>query len=247
MINSVIYIFSSVFFVSLISLIGIFILSLSKDKLKQILIYLVSFSAGGLLGDVFFHLLPEATEGIGFSLRISLYLLAGIIICFILEKFIYWRHCHIIASKDHPHPFSFLILFSDSLHNFIDGLIIGASYLANISLGITTTLAVIFHEIPQEIGDFASLIYGGFKKQKALFYNFLSALTAILGAIFILIFKDYFKGLIFFLIPFAAGNFIYIAGSDLIPELHKEFEIKKSIFQLIFFIAGLAVMFVLIE
>lgn len=246
MLSTLFFILGSVLFVSLVSLIGIFILFLSREKLKRILIYLVSLSAGTLLGDVFFHLLPEAVGETGFDLRISFYLLSGIITCFILEKFIYWRHCHIIASQDHPHPFSFLILFSDGLHNFIDGLIIGASYFVNISLGITTTVAIIFHEIPQEIGDFASLLYGGMNKFKALFFNFLSALTAILGAISVLIFKDYSKELINFLIPFAAGNFIYIAGSDLIPELHKEFEVKNSIFQLIFFILGLVVMFTLI-
>jgi len=243
---TLIYIFGSVFLVSLISLIGILILFLKEEKLKRVLIYFVSFSAGALLGSAFFHLLPEATKEIGFDLRNSFYLLSGIIICFILEKFIFWRHCHIFPNKDHPHPFSFLILFSDGLHNFIDGLIIGASYLANISLGIATTLAVIFHEIPQEIGDFASLIYGGFSKSKALFFNFISALMAILGAIAFLILADKIEGLINFLIPFAAGNFIYIASSDLIPELHKEFEIKKSIFQFIFFNAGLLVMFALI-
>lgn len=247
MINLLIYIFSSVFFVSLISLIGVFILSFGEKRLNQILIYLVSFSAGALLGDVFFHLLPEVAKDIGFSTKMSFYLLNGILTCLILEKFIYWRHCHIIASKQHPHPFSFLILFSDALHNFIDGSIIGASYLISIPLGMATTLAVIFHEIPQEIGDFASLLYGGFSKSKAIFFNFLSALTAILGAVFVLFFKNYLKELPIFLIPFAAGNFIYIACSDLIPELHKElFEIKKSIFQTIFFICGLVLMYVLL-
>ncbi len=244
--EALIYIFGSVFFVSLISSIGILILSLKEEKLNQFLIYFVSFSAGTLLGSTFFHLLPEAVEESGFDLRINLYLLSGITICFILEKFASWRHCHIFPNKVHPHPFSFLILFSDGLHNFIDGLIIGASYFINIPLGIATTLAVIFHEIPQEIGDFASLLYGGLGKLKALFYNFLSALMAIFGAISFLIFAEKIQGFADFLIPFAAGNFIYIASSDLIPELHKEFEIKKSIFQLISFLIGLAIMFILI-
>ena len=241
-----IYIFFSVFFVSLISLIGILILFLSKRRLNQILIYLVSFSAGALLGGAFFHLLPEIIEEVGFELKISFYLLSGIIICFILEKFIYWRHCHILPDKNHPHPFSFLILFGDSLHNFIDGLIICGSFLVSIPLGISTTLAVIFHEIPQEIGDFGSLLYAGFSRLKALFFNFLSALTSFLGAAIFLILAEKIKGLTNFLIPFAAGNFIYIASSDLIPELHKEFEIKKSIFQLVFFIFGLIIMVALV-
>lgn len=241
------WIFISVFIVSLVSLVGVFLLSLDEKRLKKILIYLVSLSAGSLFGDAFFHLLPEAAGKNGLDLRISLYLLIGFITCFVLEKFIHWRHCHIVAGKDHPHPFSSLILFSDGVHNFIDGMIIGASYLASVPLGISTTLAVISHEIPQEIGDFASLIYGGFGKAKAIFLNFLSALTAFLGAALILILRNHYGELIDFLIPFAAGNFIYIAGSDLIPELHKEVKAKNSLFQLICFIIGLLLMYVLIE
>ena len=161
---------------------------------------------------------------------------------FVLEKFIRWRHCHELASKNHPHPISFMILFGDMFHNFIDGLIIGASYLVNIKLGIATTIAVFFHEIPQEIGDFSALIYGGFSKSKALLYNFLSALTSFIGAILILIIGSGFN-LINLLIPITAGGFIYIAASDLIPELHKEVDIKKSILQLVFFIFGIIIMF----
>ncbi len=247
MTNTLIYIFGSVFFVSLISFVGILLLFFKEKQLSQILIYFVSFSAGALLGGAFFHLLPEATAGAGFTLRIGCYLLIGFIVCFILEKFIRWRHCHILPDGAHPHPFSFLILFSDGLHNIIDGLIIGASYFVSIPLGLSTTLAVIFHEIPQELGDFASLLYGGFSKSKALFFNFLSALGAFLGVIFFLILAEHVKGMTNFLIPFAAGNFIYIASSDLIPELHKEFKIKKSIFQLIFFVAGLMIMLILID
>lgn len=247
MTNTLIYIFGSVFFVSLISFIGILLLFFGEKRLNKILIYFVSFSAGALLGGAFFHLLPEASKESGLTLRIGCYLLSGFVACFILEKFIRWRHCHILPDGAHPHPFSFLILFSDGLHNIIDGLIIGASYFVSIPLGISTTLAVILHEIPQELGDFASLLYGGFTKSKALFFNFLSALGAFLGAIIFLILANQIKGMTNFLIPFAAGNFIYIASSDLIPELHKEFQIKKSILQLIFFVTGLMIMLTLID
>lgn len=245
MINSL-YIFLSVFLVSLISFIGVLILSFGK-RLNHVLIYFVSFSTGSLLGSAFFHLLPHALEEKSFNLKISFYLLAGLIFCFILEKFISWRHCHIVPSKDHPHPFSFLILIGDGFHNFLDGLIIAASYSVNLSLGFSTTLAIIFHEIPQEFGDFASLIYAGFNKSKAIFFNFLSSFMAILGAASFLIFIHQFaESLIHFLIPFAAGNFIYIASSDLIPQLHKEIELKKSIFQLFFLLMGLLIMTILI-
>jgi len=244
---TLIYIFGSVFFVSLISFVGVLLLFFGEKRLRQILLYLVSFSAGALLGGAFFHLLPEAAGRAGFNVRVGSYLLSGFVACFILEKFIRWRHCHILPDEVHPHPFSFLILFSDGLHNIIDGLIIAASYFVSIPLGISTTLAVLLHEIPQELGDFASLLYGGFSKSKALFFNFLSALTAFLGVIIFLILAEQIKGVTNFLVPFAAGNFIYIASSDLIPELHKELGMKKSIFQLIFFVAGLMIMLILID
>lgn len=240
------YTIVSVFIVSLISLVGIVTLSLRENRLRQVLIYLVSFSAGGLLGDAFIHLLPEAAKEKGFGLNLSLYALSGIIIYFVVEKFIRWRHCHIPATTEHPHPFSFMILFGDAVHNFIDGLIIGASYLASIPIGIATTLAVILHEIPQEIGDFGSLLHGGFSKSKALFFNFLSAIAAVFGAIIILILGPYFGEMTTFLVPFAAGGFIYIATADLIPELHKEVGIKKSIFQLLSFAIGILIMLSLV-
>jgi zinc and cadmium transporter len=167
----------------------------------------------------------------------------GIIASFIAEKFLQWRHCHIPTSKEHPHSFAYMNLFGDAVHNFIDGLIIGGSYLASVPLGIATTLAVVFHEIPQEIGDFGVLIYGGFSKSKAIFFNFATALTAIFGTIVALSLGFLMQGSAAFLVPFAAGNFIYIAGSDLIPELHKE-EPKplKSALQLTAFVLGVLIL-----
>lgn len=236
------YSLASVFIISLISFIGIFTLSLNTRKLRSILIYLVSFSAGALLGDVFIHLLPEIIKEFSFTLNMSVYLLSGIVIFFILEKFIRWRHCHIPTTEEHPHPFALMNLFGDATHNFIDGLIIGASYLVSIPVGIATTIAIVLHEIPQEIGDFGILLHGGFSKNKALLLNFLTALTAVIGVVVSLLLNSYFENITMFLIPFAAGSFIYIAGSDLIPELHKEVEGKKSLFQLIIFVLGILVM-----
>ena len=241
-----IYALISVIIVSLISLIGVFTFAVSEDKLKKVLIYLVSFAAGTLLGDAFIHLIPEAFQEIENTVWLSLSILAGILVFFVMEKFLHWRHCHEVACENHPHPFSYVLLVGDVLHNFIDGLIIAASYLVSIPVGIATTLAVIFHEIPQEIGDFGSLLYAGFKKTKALLFNFLTALTAVLGAIIVLTLNINDGSITKFLVPFAAGGFIYIASSDLIPELHKNTEPKKSFWQLFAFVLGIGLMLLLV-
>lgn len=236
------YTLASVSLVSLIAFIGIIFVSIKLERLKKTLLYMVSFATGALLGGAFLHLLPEAVEESGFTLPVSIYVLSGIIAFFIIEKFIHWRHCHIPTSADHPHPFAYMNLMGDSVHNFIDGLIIAASYLASLPLGMATTLAVVLHEIPQEIGDFGVLVHGGFTRRRALLLNFLTALTAVAGAIFTLLTFSLIEGLTLFLLPFAAGGFLYIASSDLIPELKKECGARKSALQLLFLILGMAVM-----
>lgn len=237
----------SVFIVSLISLIGVVALSVKVDKLKKILIYLISFSAGALLGDAFIHLLPEVVDKSGgFVLSIGLFVLLGILIFFSLEKIIHWQHCHMPITKEHVHPFAYMSLFGDGIHNFLDGMIIAASYLVNVPAGIATTIAVVLHEIPQEIGDFGILIHGGFSKIKAIMLNFLSALAAVLGAVVTLLLNGSIGNLDLILVPIAAGGFIYIASSDLIPELHKEAGIKKALVQIAFFVLGIGVMLALI-
>lgn len=243
--NTILYSFLSIFFVSLISFIGLLTLSIKYTTLRKILIYFISFSSGALLGDAFIHLLPKVTKESGFSLEISLYLLFGIIFSFMLEKFIIWRH-HRFHHKERVASFTFMNLFGDGIHNFIDGLVIGASYLVSITTGLATTLAVIFHEIPQEIGDFGVLLKGGLSKKKALFYNFLSALTAFLGGLVSILIGSKIEDMMVFLISFAAGTFIYIAGTDLIPELHKEIKMKISLLQLLIFILGVLVMLSLV-
>ncbi len=236
----------SVIIVSLVSLIGVFVIPFKKEKLDKILLYFVSFAAGTLLGDAFIHLIPEAYEKAPVKLLVSIYIISGIVAFFILEKFIHWRHCHVLASKSHPHPFSYVILFGDAIHNFIDGLIIAASFFVSIPIGIATTTAIIFHEIPHELGNFCSLLYGGFSKSKALYYNFISALSAILGTLIVLILNSGENNLTGFLIPFAAGGFIYVASSDFIPELHKHADAKKSIWQLLTFVLGITLMIMLL-
>jgi zinc and cadmium transporter len=237
---------SSVIAISAISLIGILFIWVTEKKLKKTFTYLVSFAVGGLLGDVFLHLMPEIIDT-GFGTTTALILIAGILSSFMVERFLQWRHCHIPTSGEHPHSFAYMNLFGDSIHNLIDGLIVGGSYLASIPLGIATTIAVIFHEIPQELGDFSVLIYGGFTKKKALTFNFLTALTAVVGAIIALALGSMLDGFVPLLVPFAAGNFIYIAGSDLIPELRKDTpELKKSGLQLVSLVLGIVPMVLLL-
>jgi len=241
------YAIVSVLIVSAISLVGIVALSLKAEKLKNILFLLVSFAAGALLGDVFIHLLPEAIEEAGeFTLALSLSVLAGIAFMFLIEKLIHWRHCHVVPEENHVHPFATMNLIGDAVHNIIDGIIIGASYLVSIPVGIATTVAVILHEIPQEISDFGVLLHGGYSKKKALFVNFLTALGAVLGVVVALIIGASSETLVGYLVPFAAGAFIYIAGADLIPELHKEVGAKRSVMQFFVFLLGVAVMLLLI-
>ncbi|KKP61357.1 MAG: hypothetical protein UR54_C0003G0008 [Candidatus Roizmanbacteria bacterium GW2011_GWA2_34_18] len=238
-----IYSLSSVVFVSLLSLLGVFTLGIKEKFLHKILIYFVSFSAGALFGDAFIHLIPEVYKK-GVTIYTSLFFLSGILISFLIEKIIYWNENHvssILGSK--VKHFVSMILFGDSVHNFIDGLAIGASFLISLPVGIATSIAIILHEIPHEIGDFAALIHGGLDKKQAIFYNFVSGLTAILGTLFALILSRYVVGVNSFLVPFAAANLIYIAGTNLIPELHKETQLKKGLIQIFTFILGIAIMY----
>jgi len=246
MIEIWLYTLASVLVISLLSLIGVFTISIKTEKLKSFLIYFVSFSAGALFGGAFLHLLPEIVEEVGFGINVSLSVLGGIIIFFLIEKVVHWNHCHLPITKTHVHPFSIMNLVGDAFHNFIDGLIIGASYLVNTSVGIATSIAVILHEIPQEISDFGVLLHGGFSKKKALFMNFIVSLFAVLGAVIALILGSFIENITTILIPLAAGGFIYVAGSDLIPELHKECATSRSITQMIFFILGILIMYLLL-
>ena len=202
---------------------------------------LVGFSCGALIGGAFIHLLPESLEETGQAHQAVLYYtIVGIIVFFIMEKFLYWRHCH---EENCPiHTFVYLNLIGDGVHNFIDGMIIAGSFIISYSVGIATTFAVIFHEVPQEIGDFGVLVYGGLSKLKALAYNFVSALTAIVGSLVAYYSAAYIHGIDQFLVPFAAGGFIYIAATDLMPELHKKNQAKESVIQFFSVLAGIGLM-----
>jgi len=221
----------------LVAFVGILFIGLKEAFLKRIVMALVGFASGSLIGGAFIHLLPESLEETG---QVAFhYVIAGIVFFFVMEKFLYWRHCH--KGECPVHIFAYLNLIGDGIHNFIDGMVIAASYILSWDLGVATTLAVIFHEIPQEIGDFGVLIYGGLTKGKALAYNFVSALTAVAGA-FITYHLAYIQGIERFLVPFAAGGFIYIAATDLMPELHKRNQAKESIVQLLSVLAGIGLM-----
>jgi len=227
------------FVVSLVSFIGVVTLAFKEKLLNRIVILLVGFSAGALIGGAFLHLIPEAFEK-GTSEVIFLYVILGFVAFYILEKILHWRHCH--KSKCEVHTFTYLNLIGDSVHNFLDGLVIAASFVVDFKIGVVTTLAVVAHEIPQEFGDFGVLIYGGFGKSKALFYNFLTGLTAVIGAVVGFFLSSIIEESIVYLLPLTAGGFIYIAASDLMPELRKEADIKKSLPPFLLFLAGIVFM-----
>ncbi len=236
----------SVAAISLISLIGVVTIAIKREYVERFVFYLVSFAAGALFGDVFIHLMPEISRQYGFGIQISAAALLGIVFSFVIEKIIHWRHYHATIQRRKHAPFALMSLLGDSVHNFIDGLIIGVSYVTSIPLGIASTLAIALHEIPQEIGDFGVLIHGGISRRRAIYYNFGVSLTAVAGTIIALTIGAQISVATPYLLSFAAGTFLYIAGSDLIPELHKEVELKKSIIQFLAFIAGIAIMFTLL-
>jgi len=240
-----IYTIVSVFIVSLLAFTGAIILVVKQKYIKKILLLFVSFAAGALLGNVFVHLLPELIYEGHFNIFTSLFILVGILLFFVLEKILHWRHCHLSATSDHIHPLAHMNLVGDAIHNFIDGILIAGSYMLSVPIGIATTIAVILHEIPQEMGDFGVLLHTGMKVKKALFYNFISALFAILGAITILLMDIDISIVTSAIIPITIGGFLYIANSDLIPELHKDTKVSNSLGQLISLILGVSIMFLL--
>jgi zinc and cadmium transporter len=228
----------AVFLVSAISLVGAVTLFFKHKTVGKFLFLAIAFAAGSLLGAAFLDLLPEAmSEGAGAGMLG--FTLLGVLVFFVMEKILYWRHCHDEDCK--VHNFTYLSLVGDGIHNFIDGMIIAASFIASVPLGVTTTVAIALHEIPQEIGDFSILLHGGMSKGRALLYNFLTALTAVLGALSVYFFAPHVQNLGAVLVPFAAGGFIYIAAADLIPEMHKERDIKRSALQLTMLAAGILV------
>lgn len=234
---SFVYGLISIIVTSLVSFIGGLLFVISKEKLKKVLPYLVSLSAGALIGDALIHLLPEAFEGAGGAFAggyVGIFVLVGFFMFLALEYGLHWHHSHDNdeESHDHGNHISVLVTVADGIHNFIDGIIIAIGFSLGVEVGIATTVAVILHEIPQEIGDIGLLIYGGWSKKKALFFNFISSCAAILGFMLVWSLRNYsdiFEQYLPYFLATAAGGFIYISCADLIPELkrnHKENFIK---------------------
>lgn len=228
--------------VSLVSLVGILGLVARETFLRRILPLLVSFAVGALLGDALFHILPELAEDGGLTTGISTVVVGSIVFFFVLEKFIHLHHALGSPAHGHIHPVALNNLLGDGIHNFVDGAIVAGAFLIDARLGIATTAAVAFHEIPQEIGDLGVLVHAGLTPRRAVIYNLASALTAVLGAVLTLALQDAVGGLERPLLAMSAGAFIYIAGADLIPELHRATDLRTSLLQFVGVSAGFATM-----
>lgn len=229
-------ILAATFLVSLGSLAGIFTLAFKSERLSRILLFLVSLSAGALMGSAFIHLLPEAAASFPPE-QLFLIVLSSFVFFFFVEKLFHWRHCH--EGQCDVHTFGYMNLFGDSVHNFVDGLVLAGAFLTDIRLGVVATIAVALHEIPQEIGDFGVLLYAGFRKRQALLINFLVAETVVLGGMVGYFLSFSLNNLVLYLLPFAAGGFIYIAASDLMPEIRKEAGLSKSLLSFLVFLGGI--------
>lgn len=228
--------------VSVISFVGVVGLSLRDRALKEMLLVFVALSAGVLIGDAFFHLIPDALAGfaLGGTDALFAYVLAGFVVFFLLEKVVHWRHCHDVGCK--VHTFGYMNLAGDAVHNFIDGLIIAAAFVSDVRVGLATVAAIIMHEIPQELGDFGVLVHSGFSKQRAVLMNFVTALVAVAGGVVGIAVASYASAFADALLPIAAGGFLYIAASDLIPEIRAVTDTKKSVATFAAFVLGIAFM-----
>lgn len=232
------YTLASVLSISAISFVGALTLVLKREFLTKSIFILVSVAVGALLGDVFIHVIPETYEELANPTLVSFLVIGGILIFFILEKVLHWHHHTPEHAEQHRHPIGPMVLISDGVHNFIDGLMVAASYMVSPEVGVATTIAVILHEIPQEIGNFGVLIHAGYSTAKALWFNFLSALSAVAGAVVVLLLGGVTGQFALWLLPLTAGGFIYVALSDLIPELHKDSRIDRGIIQVIAIVVG---------
>ena len=228
------------FLISICVWVAVLFLFFRKETLSKITMFLVSFSAGALIGGAFLHLLPEASEGMEAE-KLFFVVLFAFVSFFLIEKLFHWRHCH--KENCEVHSLGYMNLVGDSLHNFIDGLVIASVFMVDFKLGIITTLTIALHEVPQEIGDFGVLIHAGFNKGKALVLNYIVATTVILGGVVGYFASFYIGDVMPYLLPIAAGGFIYIASSDLMPEIREETNLKKSIISFGIFLLGIIFMY----
>ncbi|MFS8130445.1 MAG: ZIP family metal transporter [Candidatus Dojkabacteria bacterium] len=246
---TLVYSLIATFIVSLISFVGILLFFRKTNSKSSFITSLIAFAAGALLGDAFLHLIGKAIEVNGYSIGIMVYVFAGILLMLVIEAYF---HCSHDATEENKHNHATnkvlgnLNTFGNAIHNFLDGIAIAASFLVSPVAGVASTIAIIFHEIPQEFADVGILLYSGWSKKKVLVLNFLTALTAVLGAIFTIILSSYIQGAQKFLIPLAAGQFIYIALADLLPEIHEKAGVKKYVLEIGMFCVGFILMYVLL-
>ncbi len=226
---------------ALASIIGMITLFINKHLLKEILIFFVSLSAGTMLGGAIFHLIPESFEELGFIITAAT-LFTSILVFFFIEKALHWHHHHDVNDK---HTIGLINLIADSFHNFLDGVIIAGTFITSIPLGITTSMNVLLHEIPQELGDFGVILHSGFTIKKTVIANLMVSLLSLVGGILGFMFFNFFEEFIAYITAFAAGGFIYIATTDLIPEIKQEAKERKLWFAITCFIAGFVLMFLL--
>jgi len=243
--NSVLPSIAACLAVSLCSLSSALALWLPAERLKQIVPFLVALAVGVLLGDAFIHLIPDATARQGSVSDVCLMVLIGVFGFFVMEKLVRWRHDHTVdtqAKTGEILPLAKMNLIGDAIHNFVDGVLIAGSFLADPVVGLTTTLAIIAHEVPQELGDVGALLRGGYTPRQAVLYNFYCSLTVVPGALFTLLLGQVAESSLIVLLPIAAGGFIYIAASDLIPVLHERSTLPHLGGQAISFALGIACM-----
>jgi zinc and cadmium transporter len=223
-----------------IGLVGGLTLVLGERTLRRILLPLVAVSAGSLIGGALFHMLPEALERIGRGISAFAWLGLGFVAFFCLEQFLHWHHCHRTTSE-HKHPVTYLLLVSDTTHNFVDGLAVGAAFMIDVHLGITTWLVAAAHEVPQELGDFGALVHGGWPPRRALIYNCASQATFLLGGL--AAYAGSRNMDLSFVVAFAAGSFLYIGAVDLVPEINKHPSIRTALLHFLCFAGGMALLF----
>jgi zinc and cadmium transporter len=218
------------------------------EKYQKILVpILVSFATGTLLAAALLGLIPEAIEGSGDEpLLIMPFVLGGIIVFFFMEKIIIWRNCRNDECEVHSHASGSIILIGDSLHNFTDGIVIATAFLTNFTLGIGAGLKILIHEIAQETGDFGILLHSGYSKKRAFIYNMISSSTTIPAAILGYFILGTLSSITPYFLAISASSFIYIALSDLTPDLHQNTDLRYSIRQVLFIIAGILVMVILL-
>lgn len=233
--QSFLWITASGLAMSALAFVGGLTLLLSEATMRRLLLPMVAFSAGSLLGGALFHMLPAALAGNRSPTSTFAWVLVGFLLFFALEQFLHWHHCQ-RAEAACRRPLTYLILLGDGLHNLLGGLAVAGTFLVDIRLGITAWLAAALHEIPQEIGDFGVLLHGGWSRGRALAFNFLSALTFLLGGWITYFLSHHVE--VDFLVPLAAGNFLYIAASDLVPEVNRHFGWWRNLLHLVCLAGG---------